>query len=177
MTLGALIQYIIKKDENIGFIKIMVDMAYLAGRDGFNKEIIVAFFLFRIGYIVEINNLSYCSYKLDYGTYGAKYLTQLGVSPKIIYIVKNYTVIKEHIEQKEQKSQFNKHIINSQKEINNIKKSILYGLFLHIEYYESQSLNRINNNFNLSYDFIDKLNYYINLSENIIQKQNKIQKN
>lgn len=158
MSIRSLINHIIKTKENIHFVRIMVDMAYLAEMDGFTKEIILAFFLFRIGYIIEINSKSYCSYKIDYGKNSEHFLSQFGISDKIINIVRMYSLIKQ------------------KKNESKLKKNIQYGLYLHIAYYESLSLERINNIYIsncLPYHFEDKLNIYLNMIDEHTNKNTK----
>ena len=148
MNLFLLINKIIE-DRNYfeyqRYIKIMCDMAFLAERDGFKKEIIVLCFLFRIGYLIDV--MSKDLSQKDYGVIGYNYLFGLGYNKKIIDIISKYSRIKN---------------VDFDKEL---KKNINYGIFIQLRYYESVACQLSPKKFSIEYDFNEKLNYYYSLSE------------
>lgn len=149
MNLFLLIKKIIEDPNYIEYLRhinIMCDMAFMAERDGFKKEIIVLCFLYRIGYLLDILSLDIL-YKKDYGIIGYNYLFELGYSKKIIDIISKYSQIKN---------------IDFQCEL---QKNINYGTFIMISYYESVACELSPMKYGIEYDFNEKLNYYFGLSE------------
>ena len=134
----------------------MCRMALCAEKDGFSKEIILACFLFRIGYLVEINSNSYCSNLKDYGKLGRNYLNKMGLgTDKIVELVSNYIKIKRYLLYKETnlfENKFNKLKelivynggIMSTIEVLEYEKQTMMGLLMIINYYEGLDPTYIN---------------------------------
>ena len=148
IDLGLKIYY-----DNHSYTYHMCRMALCAEKDGFSKEIIIACFLFRIGYLVEINSNSYCSNLKDYGKLGRDYLDKMGLgTEKIVEIVSNYIKIKRYQLYKENKlfeNKFKELIIynggrmNTKEAVEYEKKTIM-GLLMIINYYEGLEPTYIN---------------------------------
>lgn len=130
----------------------MCKMALCAEKDGFSKEIIMACFLFRIGYLVELNSVSYCSNLKDYGKLGRDYLEKMGnLSDKILDIVVNYIKIKRYLLYKGDldKKNYKELIIYNGgrmdiKEALDYEKTTMLGLLMIINYYEGLVPTHIN---------------------------------
>ena len=101
--------------DNNNYLYHMCRMAWLAQRDGYKNEIIVACFLYRLGYLVEINSNSYCLNNKNYGKLATNYLKKLDFNNKqVIDIINNYLKIKKYnyiISQSKPKSPYNDMII------------------------------------------------------------------
>ena len=138
----------------------MCKMALCAEKDGFSKEIIIACFLFRIGYLVELNSNTYCSNVKDYGKLGRNYLDKMGLgTDKIVGIVSNYINIKRYQLYKENNlldnndSKFNNKLkeliiynggrMNAKEAVEYEKKTMM-GLLMIINYYEGLEPTYIN---------------------------------
>ena len=151
--------------DNNSYVYHMCRMAWLAQRDGFNNDIITVCFLYRLGYLVEINSKSYCLNNKDYGKLAVDYLNKIYFNNNyILEIIGNYIDIKKYNYIKDNSSNYIVMIIENggigDLSILNFKKKINMGMIQMVQYYEDYNLNEQEQ---VEFNYKKYINYYTEL--------------